>query len=60
VRAKDLSVGAALVSLEGPTELRLISIEQLRIEGGSGPTYNLHVAGQDGYFAGGVFVNDTP
>jgi hypothetical protein len=67
VRAVDLRVGVTLLSLTNAqvaTALELgvetTRVARLTLEAGSGPTYNLHVEGQDNYFAGGVLVHDRP
>jgi hypothetical protein len=67
VRAMDLQIGATLLSLgnaraaiAAPLEVQPARIARLTLEGGSGPTYNLHVAGQHSYFAGGLLVHDRP
>jgi intein/homing endonuclease len=59
VRAEELQIGAALVALN-ELEVRLASVDQLALEVGTGPTYNLHVEGQHNYFAGGMLVHDRP
>jgi hypothetical protein len=59
VRAEDLQVGATLARFDG-SDLRLTGVEQLKLEAGTGPTYNLHVEGMHNYFAGGMLVHDRP
>ena len=59
VRAEDLQVGATLARFDG-SDLRLTGVEQLKLEAGTGPTYNLHVEGTHNYFAGGMLVHDRP
>jgi hypothetical protein len=67
VRAMDLQVGATLLSLTDARaatpsglDVRPARVTQLTLEGGSGLTYNLHVDGHHGYFAGGMLVHDRP
>jgi hypothetical protein len=67
VRAIDLRVGASLLSLtqahggaDAEPAFEPAAIARLALEAGSGPTYNLHVEGHHGYFAGGVLVHDRP
>jgi hypothetical protein len=68
VRAIDLRVGATLLSLtqaygggaDAEPALQPAAIARLTLEARSGPTYNLHVDGHHGYFAGGVLVHDRP
>jgi hypothetical protein len=68
VRAVDLQLGSQLLALDRTrnadegTGLAVApeSVARLTLEAGSGSTYNLHVAGHHGYFAGGLLVNDQP
>jgi len=66
VRAMDLQVGATLLSLRkargAASELGVepSRVAELRLESGTGLTYNLHVEGQHNYFAGGALVYDQP
>ena len=67
VRAIDLRVGATLLRLtEMPAAessglaVQPTRLARLTLHGGSGVTYNLHIKGQDNYFAGGLLVSDDP
>jgi hypothetical protein len=67
VRAGDLQAGAPLFEVRDadPTravrlELTTARVDQLVLEPGSVPTYNLEVQEHHSYFAGGLLVHDRP
>ena len=67
MRAVDLQVGARLLALDDarPSDgselaVKPATITRLSLEAGPRYTYNLHVDGHLGYFAGGVLVHDQP
>lgn len=59
VRAVDLELGKPLLSLTAAT-VREVAVGKLALEEGPRVTYNLRVAEQHSYFAGGRLVHDRP
>lgn len=59
VRAVDLEPGKPLLSFAA-SQLRDVPVRTLSLEAGPRVTYNLRVAEQHSYFAGGKLVHDRP